>query len=110
MIQPGETYGHLKVLSYTGSGYWLCLCDCGKEKDIYSADLKYKRVFTCGCDAKRRSLPIGAGTRFGLLTAIIDNGKTIHCRCDCGKEKDIIRGNLLSGGTRSCGCMRGRKI
>lgn len=28
------------------------------------------------------------------------------CRCDCGKIKDIAQGSLLSGGTKSCGCLK----
>lgn len=52
--------------------------------------------------------------RFGRLTAIkpvgrktFPNGKTSTiwlCKCDCGKEKEIISQNLLGGSTRSCGC------
>lgn len=26
------------------------------------------------------------------------------CKCDCGKEKDIVSSSLLSGSTKSCGC------
>lgn len=29
-----------------------------------------------------------------------------RCVCDCGTEKIIQRGNLVSGGTKSCGCLR----
>lgn len=27
-----------------------------------------------------------------------------HCKCDCGKNKDIYRNHLISGNTTSCGC------
>lgn len=29
----------------------------------------------------------------------------MYCKCDCGNEKAIIRGSLLSGLTQSCGCL-----
>lgn len=28
------------------------------------------------------------------------------CRCDCGNEKKVSRGNLKNGSTTSCGCFR----
>lgn len=60
------------------------------------------------------------GQRFGKLTVIkifADNKESGNnkisyvCNCDCGK-KDIIvsRGNLLSGKTKSCGCLRREKL
>ena len=29
-----------------------------------------------------------------------------HCRCDCGREVDVLSINLRAGKTRSCGCLR----
>ena len=28
-----------------------------------------------------------------------------HCRCSCGKEKDIYKSSIIGGLTRSCGCL-----
>lgn len=28
-----------------------------------------------------------------------------HCKCDCGKEKDVVGHNLIEGKTQSCGCL-----
>lgn len=54
------------------------------------------------------------GQRFGRLVAqyykLVPNPKTgknvtyWHCKCDCGNEKDIRRGDLQQGRTLSCGC------
>ena len=33
-----------------------------------------------------------------------------HCECDCGKEKDINTYQLKSGQTKSCGCLRDKKL
>lgn len=59
------------------------------------------------------------GKKYGRLTVIsfshlkissCPNSKAYMkyylCKCDCGKEKIVIRGNLLSGKTLSCGCLQ----
>lgn len=63
--------------------------------------------------AKRLDL---TGQRFGRLTVLEEaeprrhpNGKTERrwrCRCDCGTVCEVAQGQLRSGGTRSCGCVR----
>jgi len=52
------------------------------------------------------------GRRFGRLIAIGDTDKrTKHgkvfwlCRCDCGNLTETNSGNLISGNTKSCGCL-----
>lgn len=50
------------------------------------------------------------GVRFSHLTALHRSGsvrgKAIWaCRCDCGKSVDARASNLLSGNTKSCGCI-----
>lgn len=57
------------------------------------------------------------GQRFGRLTVIgrgpnyeaPDNHTVIStwiCQCDCGKTTRVMRHNLRSGATKSCGCYR----
>lgn len=50
------------------------------------------------------------GKRFGRLVAIEppergDRRSHWVCLCDCGNKVRVCRDNLLSGGTRSCGCL-----
>jgi len=47
------------------------------------------------------------GKKFGKLVALkkIDNLKWIF-KCECGKEVSILKGNVLSGHTKSCGCLK----
>ena len=49
---------------------------------------------------------IKENTKFGRLTAIKPDGseKTI-CKCECGTIKSIYNFHLLSGDTKSCGCL-----
>lgn len=51
------------------------------------------------------------GKRFGKLTIIEvayqkDYRTYLRCKCDCGKEKIILRENITRGLTRSCGCYK----
>ena len=52
------------------------------------------------------------GRQFGLLTAIerlaadAKLGVLFRCRCECGNEKIVPRSNLLTGNTKSCGCLK----
>ena len=54
------------------------------------------------------------GQTFGKLTVVGEAGsKSGHklwlCRCECGVEKPVYRGELVKGKTKSCGCEQGRK-
>lgn len=56
-----------------------------------------------------------SGIRFGRLTAIEFHSRGPGrvslwlCRCDCGNEIVARAGNLVSGRSRSCGCVGARK-
>lgn len=56
------------------------------------------------------------GQRFGRLTvtAYYGPGNKRHhlwlCKCDCGKAKVVTRSNLISGTTKSCGCLLKEKM
>lgn len=49
------------------------------------------------------------GEQFGRLTVIelTEKRRDIYwrCRCNCGVEKTVSSGNLVSGRTNSCGCL-----
>lgn len=64
-----------------------------------------------------RRKPQPVGKRFGMLTLIseapdriVEYGLTkvikrmSIVKCDCGKQYEVIYGNLINGGTKSCGC------
>lgn len=59
------------------------------------------------------------GQHFGRLV-VIDHAETQRtnsghtykmwrCKCDCGAYKDLSTGNLLSGNTKSCGCLKAER-
>lgn len=54
-----------------------------------------------------------SGERFGRLLAIEESGRNKidrsimwECLCDCGNTKRVRSYNLISGSTKSCGCLR----
>ncbi|WP_394372107.1 hypothetical protein [Clostridium neonatale] len=55
------------------------------------------------------------GQKFGRLTAI-KYVKTIKtkaiwlCKCDCGKNIEVLAESLYSGNTKSCGCISSQNI
>lgn len=60
------------------------------------------------------------GQRFGRWTVIeyapsirtpSGHSRTMwHCLCDCGKEKDVATNDLVSGDSKSCGCLNRENI
>lgn len=54
------------------------------------------------------------GKKFGKLSVVEMCGKSKAgqslwlCVCDCGNKTTVQYGNLTSGYTKSCGCLRGR--
>lgn len=58
------------------------------------------------CRMKRIDL---TGNRYGRLTVVEpgDGGKWV-CQCNCGNSTSVLRASLVTGNTKSCGCMRGR--
>lgn len=63
------------------------------------------------CRPRSQNLKDMTGKTYGKFTVIRkvknEKGTTAKwlCKCDCGKEKEILRTSLVSGATRSCGCL-----
>lgn len=49
----GEKFGMLTILKFSHTknnrSYWLCHCDCGKNKIVSANNLKYGTTKACGC-------------------------------------------------------------
>lgn len=118
----GKRFGRWVVIGRAkdkeGKIYWHCKCDCGNEKDVYVSSLTGGKSKSCGCLSRevvsREKLKNLTGKKFGKLTVIkrtdsrtIPSGQTKtmwKCRCDCGKEVNVLASNLIRGNTKSCGC------
>lgn len=121
----GKQYGFLKVMEDTGltkneSAVWSCKCLlCGAIVNMTRASLK-TGTRSCGCIKRisasqqgKKNLKDHAGEVFGRLTVIGDSGKRtatnrvlLSCRCECNTVIEVLYGNLVTGRTMSCGCMR----
>lgn len=118
----GQRFGRLTVLEKAenqhGRTAWLCQCDCGNQKIITTHSLRSGNTKSCGCLQKetasnnfRKDI---ANQRFGNLIAIKPTTERKHgsivweCLCDCGNTHFTTVELLLSGNTKSCGCIRSR--
>ena len=54
----GEKFGMLTILKFSHTknnrSYWLCYCDCGKNKIVSANNLKYGTTKVCGCLKNKR--------------------------------------------------------
>lgn len=115
-----QKFGDLTVISpsRTSSGRfgWKCKCDCGNTIIVESGNLRSGRTTSCGC---KKNLKIGKkntknliGQTFGKLTVLEKTDERIcgaiawKCKCECGNEVLVATGNLKSGHTKSCGCLK----
>lgn len=65
---------------------------------------------------KRMETPIGY--KCGRLTVLSEsteksgrkNPRRVICKCECGKAKSVILRSIVTGTTRSCGCLIAEKI
>lgn len=115
--RTGQRFGMLVAMeamekrSY-GAVVWKCQCDCGKETLVAANHLVKGNTKSCGC-LKLNDL---AGRRFGKLIAKTPTDQRRHgevvwkCLCDCGNDAFVASGNLIRGNTKSCGCLRGKRI
>lgn len=120
----GQRFGMLTVLSehekrLSPNGKrtlvtWHCKCDCGNDVWVPARYLSEGTKTSCGCSKGSRLIDL-SGKRYGYLTVLdqhktVGTNKNVHtewlCRCDCGTEKWVSYGNLISGGVKSCGCKR----
>lgn len=124
----GQKFNRLTVVSRAsntkdGKARWLCKCDCGNETVVIGKCLRSGHTQSCGCLNKEinseRSLIDRTGERFGRLTVVsraddyISNKGAHHvrwnCKCDCGNMTTVDVVQLVSGKTKSCGCLLAEK-
>lgn len=115
----GQKFGMLTVVEDSGkregnSILWRCKCDCGGEILAVRHRLASGLVQNCGCIPGKMRPRVSdlIGKRFGMLTVIGDSGERDgscsilwRCKCDCGGEILVVRSQLESGNTESCGCV-----
>ena len=100
----GQTFNDWSVLEYVGDSKWKCKCSCGNVSIVAAYDLKQGNSRNCGHNRKKPYTDL-TGMKFGEITVVEYLYKNKYlCECSCGEQREILGSNLLSGGTRSCGC------
>lgn len=137
----GSVYNMLTAISpvgfIKGKCVWKFNCQCGNQKNIIGAKLRFGRYKSCGCLRAKileGGIPlycVNAATvanfkdlsatkkKFGRLRPIdlwtrkkrVCKGKNYwvnywECICDCGNTHIVEGGLLISGKTKSCGCLK----
>lgn len=114
----GKRFGMLTVLEYAGKWdkihHWKCLCDCGKETIVAQTPLQNGHTKSCGCNGNPPMEDL-TGRIFGRLTVIEEaewkKGTSYwRCKCECVNETVVKYGYLISGHTKSCGCLQKTQI
>ena len=111
----GQRFGRWIVIEYKGNSLWLCRCDCGNEKLDNGKSLRKGTSKSCGClhneELRERNFKDITNKRFEKLIAIKQTGEIKNnqfiweCKCDCGNICYIRSSDLISGHTKSCGCL-----
>lgn len=115
----GLQYGELTVLERwktreDGRAQWRCLCSCGNETIVTTAELNRGKVKTCRQGKHKphaHNYEDLIGQRFGWLTVEAPYGEKYAdgrsrwiCRCKCGTECIQFTYELKGGKAKSCGC------
>lgn len=105
----GKKFGKLTILEIANRKphtYYVCCCECGNIATIRSDKLVKGETKSCGCIRYNNLI----GNKYGRLTVIKDDGvindkRYYLCKCECGNQVSIRSDSLISGRTRSCGCL-----
>lgn len=109
----GEIFGRLSVKEYIGKGKYKCICGCGKECEIFGANLVRGHTTSCGC--KKASCDLSDKVFGSLKVVKRAEGKSRggkkralwECEClRCGNIISVYADSLKSGSTTSCGCLQ----
>lgn len=112
----GKTFNFLTALRLVDPNkkIWECMCSCGKTVNVFESNLTRGHTKSCGCynrmalTNRRYNLE---GMTFGRLTVLERIGMRNRmylwkCKCECGNYTEVVTAKLISGHTRSCGCLQ----
>lgn len=118
----GKTYGYLTYVDEAErivrpsktvkAGYFVCLC--GEEVRRPIQEVLQGSITSCGCmkGKGREDLSLSVYNRLTLIDKVgsSGNGTIWNCLCECGNMIKATTGNVVSGGVKSCGCLKIDKI
>ena len=93
--------------------YCNCTCICGNKTYTLLDTLLRPELHSCGCgrkitaDALSREI---VGQKFNRLTVIEEykecTPREVLCECECGNQVRLLKTAVMSGHTKSCGCLQ----
>lgn len=110
----GQRFGMLEIVKKIDNigtkTAWEARCDCGKICSVKTGDLVTGHSKSCGCQINYNKIN-HIGQIFGRLEVkeifgVQYGHKYYRCECSCGNECLIDGSQLVSGKTRSCGCLQ----
>lgn len=120
----GQKFGELTITkmlyNYKNEGktFCECSCSCGNTviKNAYRISHSSQFV-SCGCKRKDAMIYYHSeditGQRYNRLTVLEmlyqESPIKVRCRCDCGNEITVLKVDVLSGHTQSCGCFQAER-
>ena len=118
----GTVFGKLTAIKRVGTdeyrnAVWECKCDCGNICYVSSHSLLSHLTRSCGCLHKEVINKMNSvdltGRRFDKLVALRQTEQRSsaryvmwECKCDCGNIVVVSSRALISGNTKSCGCLK----
>ena len=116
MNREGMKFNRLTVIGPAGTDgrqhrLWECMCDCGGTTFATTSDLRHGHKKSCGCLKRVSHAKDITGQRFSMLTVLKRAGTNKHrkalwkCKCDCGRTTVVSSVDLVTGNTKSCGCL-----
>lgn len=116
----GQVFNNLQVLRLAPTktkdrkAKWICKCKCGNIVEVIGKELLTGHTKSCGCLKHELAINNLVGQRFSKLLVLknvpapdeIKNKSSYWlCKCDCGNQVIVSGSKLVSGNTKSCGCL-----
>lgn len=98
----------IKLTNEKHRTYWKCKClNCGTIRSVRVDNLHQQCSYCANKNKKHKIYKDLTNKKFGLWTVIKKAKQPNYwtCKCECGTIKDVFRGNLTQGNSKSCGCV-----
>lgn len=114
----GQKFGRLTAINCQTKNrktYWNCICECGKITSVQLSSLVSGTTKSCGCLHKEITKNRGSlkeadlsllNKKFNMLKVVDFSGYKCVCKCDCGNIIELYPSELITGHTKSCGCLK----
>lgn len=106
-----KKFGNLTFCKFEYKDKWsnpwcLFLCNCGNKKILNLNSVKYGFTKSCGCILNKNHTNKRYGILIGIKYSKTKNHKKYWIfKCDCGNYMEAQPYSVISGNTKSCGCL-----